>query len=373
MKKTIKLKPSIQKIKETTSRTSLMLVLCLFVFCILLAAVLMTIMGTWGLSKAGVFLNVNGELQVSSVVVFMSVISIVIGSVIAFFSSRIPLRPVNELINKMNRLAAGDFKTRLKFGDGISSHAVAKELTASFNTMAEELENTALLRNDFINNFSHEFKTPIVSIMGLANLLEKGNLTEEQKVLYLRSIREESMRLSSMATNVMNLTKVENQTILTDITKFNLSEQLRSVVLLLENKWVKKNIDLQLEFEEISIEANEELLKEVWINLLDNAVKFVPDGGTIGVEITDTAEEDIVNGADSEVRIKIFNTGSEIPPEKQKRIFNKFYQADESHATKGNGIGLAIVKRIVDLHTGDVFVESENGVTAFTVILPKNQ
>lgn len=230
--------------------------------------------------------------------------------------------------------------------------------------MAEELENTEMLRNDFINSFSHEFKTPIVSIMGLANLIESGNLTEEQRIQYARAIREESMRLSSMATNILLLTKVENLTILTGVSRFNLSEQIRSAVLLLEEKWTSKNIDLQLDFDEYIVEANEELLMQVWINLIDNAVKFVPRCGTIALEAIDMG---------GQLMVKISNTGSEIPKDRQEKIFSKFYQADESHATQGNGIGLAIVKSIVDLHNGDVYGESGNGMTVFTVMLPKNQ
>lgn len=362
MKKTPQL--SIEKIKEKTSRMSLTLALSIFVFVILLAAIGLTALGLWLLTKAGVIVDINGELQLGQVILFMSLISLIIGGVAVFFSSRLPLKPVNEIINKMNRLAAGDFKTRLKFGDTMSAHPAVKELTTSFNTMAEELENTEMLRSDFINNFSHEFKTPIVSITGLANLLEAGNLTEEQRIQYAHAIKEESMRLSSMASNVLNLTKVENQTILTDVSCFNLSEQVRSAVLLLEEKWTNKNIDLQLDFDEFMIEANEEMLKEVWINLIDNAVKFVPRCGTVELEVLDAGKE---------LCVKVSNTGSEILPEKQEKIFNKFYQADESHAMQGNGIGLAIVKRIVELHHGNISVNSGNGLTTFTVLLPKKQ
>lgn len=362
IKKTSKI--SIEKIKEQTSRTSLTIMLALFVFAILLSAIALTALGLWILTLAGVTVNVDGELQLGLVILFMSLISLVIGVVITFCSSRIPLKPVNELINKMNRLASGDFKTRLEFGASFSSHPVGKELTESFNKMAEELENTEMLRSDFINAFSHEFKTPIVSITGLANLIESGNLTEEQRNQYARAIREESMRLSAMANNVLNLTKVENQTILTDVTNFNLSEQIRSALLLLEEKWTKKEVDLQLEFDEFMIEANEELLKQVWINLIDNAIKFVPRGGVVGLEVYEDGED---------ICVKISNTGSEIPLDKQEKIFHKFYQADESHATKGNGIGLAIVKNIVELHNGKISVLSENQLTIFTVALPKKQ
>ena len=350
--------------KEKRSRKSLTLVLSVFVFCILFAAIAITALGLWLLSEVGVMINVNGDLDLGLVILFMSLISLIIGGVITFFSSRIPLKPINDSINKMNRLASGDFKTRLEFGKTLSSHPAAQEFADSFNTMAEELGNTELLRNDFINNFSHEFKTPIVSITGLAQLLESGNLTEEQRVQYARAIREESMRLSSMANNVLSLTKVENQAILTDATVFNLSEQMRSAVLLLEKKWTDKCIDLRLDFDEFMIEANEEMLRQVWINLIDNAVKFAPEGATVSIEILD-------EGGD--LSVKVCNTGSEIPSDKLDRIFNKFYQADESHATKGNGIGLAIVKKIVELHGGSIEVTSENSITTFTVTLPKKQ
>jgi len=167
-----------------------------------------------------------------------------------------------------------------------------------------------------------------------------------------------------MATNVLNLTKVENQTILTDVTTFNLSEQLRDSILLLVEKWEKKNLDFLVDFGEHDIEANQELLKQVWVNLLDNAVKFSPDNGTIELQIDES---------DSTLSVSITNSGGEIAPEHQKRIFNKFYQADESHASEGNGIGLAIVKRVAELHGGEATVQSKDGRTTFTVVLPKVQ
>ena len=189
-------------------------------------------------------------------------------------------------------------------------------------------------------------------------------LTDAQKEEYLAIIEEESLRLAAMATNVMNLTKVENQTILTDLTTFNLSEQIRACVLLLEEKWSRKELDLDLEFPEYTIRANEELLKQVWINLLDNAIKYSPNYGEIGVRISEGPET---------LAVTITNYGPDIPKDKVSRIWGKFYQADESHSSEGNGIGLAVVKQVVQLHGGTATVDSGSGSTTFTVELPKQE
>ena len=348
------------RFRERKNRWSLTLVFSLIVFLVLFSAIALTSVSVYVLYYFDVIQVVEEDLGMGTIILLMSLISLVLGAALSFLFSKIPLKPINTLINKMNRLAAGDFKARL----ALYNHPAFHEISTSFNRMAAELESTEVLRGDFINNFSHEFKTPIVSIAGFAKLVRRGNLTEEQKQQYLASIEEESMRLSYMATNVLNLTKVENQKILAEVTKYNVSEQIRSAVLLLEGKWSKKNIDLQLDFDEYEIEANEELLKQVWINLIDNAVKFAPDGGSVVLDIADE---------EAELRISIGNTGEEIPPEKLERIFHKFYQADESHAAEGNGIGLAVVKRVVSLHGGKIEVARKDGMTIFDVTLPKIQ
>ena len=353
------------RIKADRKRlTTLTLFLALFVFCILLAAIGLTVLGVFILEWAGVISGLDEEMDMWVIVIFMSVISLILGWVLVFFSIRIPLKPIHTLISHMNRLAMGDFETRMENKGVLSNHPAMKGISDSFNKLAEELEHTEMLRGDFINNFSHEFKTPIVSIAGFAKLLKRGNLTEEQRLAYLDSIEEESLRLSYMATNVLNLTKIENQTILTDVTEFNLSEQVRSAVLLLESKWGEKNIDLQLDFDEYTVEGNEELLKQVWINLMDNAVKFSPRCGTVILDVSE--------GTDT-VAVTVSNTGPGISPEKVDKIFSKFYQADESHAAEGNGIGLAIVKRVIDLHSGSISVNCKEGMTTFTVTLPRRQ
>lgn len=275
--------------------------------------------------------------------------------------SKIPLRPVNLLIEKMNKLTSGDYSVRIKMGENLGRYSELKRLSESFNTLAEELGNTEMLREDFINNFSHEFKTPIVSIAGFAKLLKKKHLTDAQREEYLNIIEEESLRLSSMATNVLNLTKIENQTILADVIEFNLSEQIRKCILMAERKWQKKNLKFEMELDEHIVAGNEELLKQVWINLIDNAVKFSAENSVIFLEVRE----------DSCIEVAIKNTGKVVPKEQQKKIFNKFYQGDESHSEEGNGIGLALVKHVVELHRGTVSVHSENETTIFTVKIPK--
>lgn len=353
------------KKEERKHRRALTWFIIAYIFCLLLLSVIITFVSLKFLVKLNIVpIVVDKEPDPQYVLLFMLLINLVIGFILIASTSRITLQYVNRMLNQMNRLASGDFKARLTYGEPMSKHPTVVEITNSFNKMAEELENTELLRSDFINNFSHEFKTPIVSIAGFAKLLKHGNLSEEQKKEYIDIIEEESMRLSEMATNVLNMTKVENQTILTNVSVFNLSEQIRNSVLLLEPRWSKKNIDFHIEFEEYLLLGNEELLKQVWINLIDNAIKYSPDYSTVKI----TIEEKEKN-----ISVSVINVGSEIPMELQKRIFNKFYQVDESHTSEGNGIGLALVKHIVELHNGTVSVASGQNATTFTVVLPKEQ
>ena len=338
-----------------------------FTALILMAVVSNTILVSWlliTLTENDVwFFAGTATMQAWQVILLQAIISLPVGFIIAVCVTNVPLQPLRVLIESMHALADGRFGTRLAPRGLIWKYPTYKELSDTFNTLAEELEDTELLRSDFINNFSHEFKTPIVSISGFAKLLQRDNLTEAQRQEYLEIIENESKRLSYMATNVLNLTKIENQTILTDLTEFNLAEQIRGCILLLINKWEEKALELRLEMDELTIRANEELLKQVWINLVHNAIKFSPPGETVEIATRDLGDK---------IAVSITNHGSQIPPEAMDRIFNKFYQGDESHATEGNGVGLAIVKRVTDLHNGTVSVTSENNVTSFTVTLPKH-
>ena len=185
-------------------------------------------------------------------------------------------------------------------------------------------------------------------------------MSKEKQQEYLSIIEDETQRLASMTTNILMLTKLENQGILTNERTYNLSEQIRSCVLLLERKWTAKNLKLSLDFDEHNVYGNEDMLSQVWMNLWDNAVKFCDKNGELGVRIW--TEND-------KVFTEISNTGAEIAEEDKARIFQKFYRSDKAHAKEGNGIGLSIVKKIVDLHNGDIFLESGNGKTSFTVSL----
>lgn len=349
--------------KERRSKLALTLLLSIVVFIILAGAMLLTYVILFLLSKGGILEEGSGSWGLWDSMMFVFFSSLIIGLILTNSMGRaIILRPVYRVIRQLNRLAAGDFTARLHFGKPIGEYPTFKEVENSFNRAAEELEHTELLRSDFINNFSHEFKTPIVSISGFAKLLRKGTLPKEKQEEYLAVIEEESLRLADMANNVMILTRVENLTILTNVTQINLSEEIRSAILLLEKKWTAKKLDMDVDFGEYSIVANEELLKHVWINLIDNAIKFSDEGGKIKITINEEKEHLLVS---------ISNNCPDIPPEKLGHIFNKFYQADESHSVQGNGIGLAVVKQICSLHKGKVSVESKGGTTTFTVRLSK--
>lgn len=351
------------KKEERNSRIALTLLFAGLTFAVLLLFLLLMSVIVIVFVKTDVLSIVSSVKINRSLLIFLFVLfCLVIGMGASFLLSRILTRPINKILNTINRLADGDYKARLETGNLLSRHSTIVELTNSFNRMAEQLDKTEILRSDFINNFSHEFKTPIVSIAGFAKLLKRGNLTAQQQAEYVDIIEEESLRLADMATGVLDLTKTENQTILGETAEYNLSEQLRNCVLLLENKWAKKHLEPELLFEEYNIRANEDLLRQVWINLLDNAIKFSEPDCAFRISVT---------RANGRLTVSITNTGQSIPPEALPYIFNKFYQADESHSTEGNGIGLAVAKKIVELHGGQIGVESGNGKTVFAVVLPK--
>ncbi|MBR0419096.1 MAG: HAMP domain-containing histidine kinase [Erysipelotrichaceae bacterium] len=280
-----------------------------------------------------------------------------IGSIVAFFVSDAPLKPINTIMDVTDKIADGDYSVRI----GLKRPESFQQLSDKFNHMAEELGSVEMLRKDFISNFSHEFKTPVSSIKGFAKELRKDNLTADQKEEYISIIIDESERLSALSENVLYLSKVENQTILTNKTNFNVTEQIRLAVSLLDHKLEEKSLDIELSGNDYYINGNEEMLKQVWINMLDNAIKFSPQYGCITIRLTKDKNHLIA-------RFK--NQGEQIPDESIEHLFDRFYQADRSHSTQGNGLGLTIVKRIIDLHNGFIDVQSNERETTFSVHLP---
>ena len=251
---------------------------------------------------------------------------IVYAMMISLGVGRSQLRPMNELTDAMYRVSQGDFSVRVD-EDAPGDMGV---LIRSFNDMASELGGIEMFRKDFINNFSHEFKTPIVSIRGFAKQLQRDDLSDEQRREYTAIIVSESERLANMASNILLLTKLENQQIVTDKEPYRLDEQLRGCILLLEKQWTAKDMELALELDEVTYVGNEEMMSHVWVNLLGNAVKFSPDGAELSVRCERRG------GAAVTV---IRDHGSGMDEATRKRIFEKFYQGDTAHATEGTGWG----------------------------------
>ncbi len=283
----------------------------------------------------------------------------ILGALLASFLMRFYIRPLDDIVAATKRISAGDFSVRVDRKTHVSEIGL---LVDNFNSMAGELEGTEMFRSDFINNFSHEFKTPIVSIRGFARQLQSEDLTEDEKKKYAEIIANESERLSNMATNVLLLSKLENQQLVGEKKLYSLDEQLRGCVLLFEKEWERKNIEMDIELDEIEYNGNEELMSHIWINLIGNAVKYTHDGGRIAIRASVKNKETVISVSDNGIGMK---------GEVMKRIFDKFYQGDNSHSESGNGLGLSLVKRIMELCDGRIKVESEHGKgTEFTVFLP---
>ncbi len=283
---------------------------------------------------------------------------VIIGIVVSTISSRVVLKRIRQFIEATGRLSRGDFSTRLN----IKYPPEFIVLSKNFNRMAEELGGMEVLRTDFINNFSHEFKTPIISIKGFAEILKDDSLSKEERDEYLDIIIEESQRLSYLATNVLNLSKIETQAILKDTQKFNVGEQIRQNILLLESKFKAKNISLNINIDDCTLNGNKEMLSQVWLNLLNNSIKFTNENGVISVDVKKNEDNIFITFSDNGIGISEGDIS---------KIFDKFYQGDTSHATKGNGLGLTIVKKIIELHLGTITCESVlSKGTKFKIVIP---
>ena len=298
-----------------------------------------------------------------SLMITLLLICALIGTAMSGFLGRYYLKPLKQLTDATKRIKKGDFKVQIETKPNRISEMGM--LIDSFNEMVRELDSIELFRNDFINNFSHEFKTPIVSVRGFARELQREDLSDEQRREYATIIAEEADRLTRLATGVLELSKIENQQIVTNKTEFYLDEQLRQIILSQEPIWTGKNIEILPELEEVKVFANEELLVHIWSNLLSNAFKFTPEGGC--VQVTLSADE-------NEVTVSVTDSGIGMSDEVKSHIFEKFSQGDPSHHAKGYGIGLTLVARVVHLCRGEIRVKSREGEgTTFTVTLPRER
>lgn len=274
-------------------------------------------------------------------------------------------KPVKQIMAALDRVMQGDFTVRIAPVKEFAGETGFNEIITAINKMTAELQGTETLRTDFIANVSHELKMPLAVMGNYATMLQRPGITEEERCEYARAISHSSRRLAALITNILKLNKLENQQIFPQPTEFDLGEQLCECLLQFEDTWDAKNMEIETDIEDdVRIKSDPELLSLVWNNLISNAVKFTPEGGTINVSLKTDGNL---------VTVSVSDTGCGIDPETGKHIFEKFYQGDASHATQGNGLGLALVKRVVDILQGEISVQSTPGQgSAFTVRIRRN-
>lgn len=286
------------------------------------------------------------------------IVGVLLGIAVTFVLGAWLFAPISRLGNAMRLVARGNFDIRLK-----EKHTFpeVEEMNRSFNLMTRELGNTEILQSDFVSNVSHEIKTPINAIEGYATLLQGENVSEEQRG-YVEKILFNTNRLSKLVGNILLLSKVDNQAIQSQKTTFRLDEQIRQSILQLEPEWMKKDIEFDVELQRVECTGHENLLLHVWNNLIGNAIKFNPHGGLVELRLIEEMGSAVFTVRD---------TGEGISTESISHIFDRFYQSDSSHKEEGNGLGLALVKRIVTISGGFVLVDNHpKGGCVFTVILP---
>ena len=268
-------------------------------------------------------------------------------------------RPVKIITEATEQIMQGDFSVRVRPMHGAGMEGF-NQIGMAINAMAAELSGTETLRTDFIANVSHELKTPLAVMGNYATMLQRPGITEDEKNEYAKAISEAARKLAQLITNILKLNKLENQQIFPQPQEFDLGEQLCECLLGFEDAWEAKNLEIETDIEDdVRIKSDPELLSLVWNNLISNAVKFTPDGGTIGLSLKTEG---------SSVVVQVRDTGCGMKPEVGQHIFEKFYQGDTSHATQGNGLGLALVKRVVDILSGEIGVQSVYGTgSTFTV------
>ena len=291
--------------------------------------------------------------------IWFSIASIFIGTTFANFIGKKSIRFFASISEASKKVAKGDFNVQIDENMKVKE---LREMSHNFNLMIRELAGMEMFRNDFISNVSHEFKTPLSAIEGYTTLLQTPNLPEDKKQFYISKILYNTNRLSELTGHILLLSRLENQNISIPKSTFSLDEQIRQIILLFERDWTEKNIDLDINLEEINYLGNEELLAQVWQNIIGNALKFTNPNGKIKV---------FMESNDKYIVIDIIDNGIGIDEATQARIFEKFYQGDKSHTIKGNGLGLALSKQIIELHNGFISVSSQKDKgSKFTISLP---
>lgn len=268
-------------------------------------------------------------------------------------------RPTKIITEATEKIMSGDFSVRIKPMESSGMEGF-NQIAMAINQMAEELSSVETLRTDFIANVSHEMKTPLAVMQNYGTLLQSPDLSDEKRMEYAKGVTDGSRRMADMMTNILKLNRLENQQIYPQVSEFDLGEQVCECLLQYENVWEKANIEIETDIaEDVKVKADAELLGHVWNNLFSNAFKFTPAGGTVTVSLTATDHHAIV---------KVTDTGCGMTPEVGAHIFEKFYQGDTSHSVQGNGLGLALVKRVIDIMQGEIGVESAVGKgSTFTV------
>lgn len=315
-------------------------------------------------SRATGIVFTEGNIRLAAIYTFVNVLwlSLLCTAIDAVRRHYMVERPVRRIIEGAERIMQGDFSVRIQSFHSIDSGEGFDVIIDCFNRMAEELSGVETLRTDFIANVSHELKTPLAVIQNYGTMLQQPGLAENERMEYAKAITAASRRFADLITNILKLNRLENQQIYPDKRTFDLGEQLCQCLLGFENTWEEKGIEIETDIADgVSIRSDPELLSLVWNNLFSNALKFTEPGGKVGLALKQEGDLAVVTVSD---------TGCGIAPEVGKHIFEKFYQVDTSHAAQGNGLGLALVKRVVDIMGSEITVESEVGRgSAFTVRL----
>ena len=332
-----------------------------YVICVFCLTVLLFLFIIFLLTRTNIFGTEIISENTGLIMVACVLSLIVLAQGFTIYLSRRFFGPIENISSAINGVAQGNFDVQI---DTSKYKNELKNLADDLNKMIMELNSIEVMRSDFVSNVSHEFRAPLSTIQGYVTLLSNPALTDEQKNEYFSKLSESTRQLTGLVDNVLKLSRLESQNIVSETKDFSLDEQLRQAVLLFEQQWSQKNIWLNLELPECEYNGNEELINQMWLNLISNAIKFTNENGEIGIRI-DNSQNDFVT-------ITISDNGIGMTDEEKNHVFEKFYQADTSRKAQGNGLGLALVKTIADLTKATITVESKLGKgSKFVVKLPR--